>query len=614
MEKIPVIEIRLSHADHLSELQKQELSNVLEDAYGKVMHSLQERKFWCNDVEKIIVTNNYQSDIVAQAKEWGIPVSLSANKEYIGISKALYNLDPENPKWHLFFPLILLPSNPDWMASVLIIYLTPYSQLILPESLHPYLGRRLPASGFKNFVSLAVSGLCPAMYTRRLLKLVLDKKMEIVDDQALFNLFARKLKKGLYDYNATPDNDHLWALWESVYSGMYNLLLRCIDIYTRDGMVSFEDQTLNEIVNRILSEVDNITTCFVENKECTYELFEQGLIDFLGHFRVEIRDTDMMDAMHIHLDKNPKDYFRNLLVETEPRFVCFMDILGFSQMIEDYENNDLSTVLQDIQKAFKKAISVLNFQANDEKSQEFLQYLEYKTFSDNICISLPYFDNETDFLANFNLMITFVRGLQYALMTLGFFTRGGLTIGSYYSDQNMIFSKGLVDAYLLETKKAVYPRIIISDKIISKISGYNSVSVKFYNLEGAIIIDKGLHCVNPFLFLTDTTQMIASLFNPELYGVDNDDPLSIMLKNITSNLGGLLQRQLMETVPDDEVQMQTIIDHVLERKERFRNDRRTLAKYLWVELLTKWKGDKTDSKRFSYFSMPKKTAKKNQMV
>jgi len=607
MEFSTIVEIRIGHTDHVTDDQRQAFEAILKDAYEKVMLSLQKQGIWCKDIEKVVVTNNYREDVFAQAKEWDIPVTLSANKEYIGVAKALYNHDPENPKWQLFFPSILLPSNPDWLASVLTVYLSPFSQMILPQSLRQYLGRKLPAYGFKHFTSLTLSGLCPAIHTQQLRNLVLNTEIVTVEPQGLFNLFARKLKRGLYRYNANPDKDQLWLFWEDTYAAMYNLLLRSVDIFVRDGKIIFEDKVVTEIVNRILMEVAKITDSFTKGNEYTYDAFEKGLIDFLSYFRIEITDTHLEDSFYIHLDKNPKDYFKNLLVDTEPRIVCFMDILGFSQMIEDYEQNDLSTVLQDIQKAFKNAISVLNYQAGDAKSQEFLQYLEYKTFSDNICISLPYFDNETDFLANLNLMVTFVRGLQYALMTLGFFTRGGLTIGSYYSDQNMIFSKALVDAYHLESKKAVYPRVLIADNIIEKLVAYKPASVKFFSLESSIIRDKKLYCINPFMLMKDTSQMIVNLFNPDLYGVDSDsEPLIGILKTMTSHLGDMLQNQLIEAIPEDDMQLQTIIDYVNDRKVQFRNDRRAWAKYLWVEMLIAWKNGQIDSKRFSHFTMPDK--------
>lgn len=60
-------------------------------------------------------------------------------------------------------------------------------------------------------------------------------------------------------------------------------------------------------------------------------------------------------------------------------------------------------------------------------------------------------------------------GYQNLLMSHGFFTRGAVTIGSHYSDDNLIFSGGLVEAYNLETKVSKYPRIIASTGLMKKV-------------------------------------------------------------------------------------------------------------------------------------------------
>jgi len=131
----------------------------------------------------------------------------------------------------------------------------------------------------------------------------------------------------------------------------------------------------------------------------------------------------------------------------------FLDILGFSNIIEDYDTSYFSTSLQDLQESFVLTIETLlnNKSLSDTDT---MKYLEYQTFSDNVCISVPFFNNERDFLHNFNIIVSFVRGFQEIMMTKGFFLRGGISTGSYFADDNMIFSKGLVNAYQLESKKS----------------------------------------------------------------------------------------------------------------------------------------------------------------
>ena len=128
-------------------------------------------------------------------------------------------------------------------------------------------------------------------------------------------------------------------------------------------------------------------------------------------------EEETSDGFHIRLTKDPKNYFIGALVETEPRIVCFMDILGFSDLINEYDEDITSTLLQDIQESFSLAQTYL-LDNKLQKNKDVIRHLKYQTFSDNICISIPYFDYENDFLSNFNLLATYVRGFQLIMMKL----------------------------------------------------------------------------------------------------------------------------------------------------------------------------------------------------
>lgn len=154
-------------------------------------------------------------------------------------------------------------------------------------------------------------------------------------------------------------------------------------------------------------------------------LLKEAIKNFTAHFEVFLED-ESKDGFRITLTKNPKDYFIDEIVETEPRIICFMDILGFSELINEYDTDITSTVLQDIQAIFALAKSQL-LENKNLANTEALRHLKYQTFSDNICISIPYFDNENDFLTNFNILSVYVRGFQLIMMSKGIYMRGGIS-------------------------------------------------------------------------------------------------------------------------------------------------------------------------------------------
>src|SRR5690606_27307173 len=62
-----------------------------------------------------------------------------------------------------------------------------------------------------------------------------------------------------------------------------------------------------------------------------------------------------------------------------------------------------------------------------------------------------------------------VKKYQFSLFKNNILCRGGISIGKHFSDESFIFSEGLIDAYYLESQKAITPRIIISNDLIDLI-------------------------------------------------------------------------------------------------------------------------------------------------
>lgn len=156
---------------------------------------------------------------------------------------------------------------------------------------------------------------------------------------------------------------------------------------------------------------------------------------------------------------------------TTTKIIAFVDILGFSKMIEDYDNGN-HQILENLIYAMNNAGGFIKAipQENNEFAFNFRDCIEAKLFSDCLCVSVPLeFDNKYNtynLYDQFWFFYQYLSGYQILLMEKGIFTRGAITIGSYYSDENIIFSGGLVEAYNLESKVANYPRIIISKKLL----------------------------------------------------------------------------------------------------------------------------------------------------
>lgn len=167
----------------------------------------------------------------------------------------------------------------------------------------------------------------------------------------------------------------------------------------------------------------------------------------------------------------------NTSLENRPKecFVAFIDILGFKDFVNK-ENGDGAQLLL-IKNAITKATELLNSRKNESDNIYNFWYKEFivKSFSDCFCFSVPLeFDSGSkDYEQNFIAFYSWLMVFYNELFKLGYLCRGGITQGWHYVDKDMIFSKGLVEAYILESKKAIYPMIMVSDILIKKIKSSN---------------------------------------------------------------------------------------------------------------------------------------------
>ena len=171
----------------------------------------------------------------------------------------------------------------------------------------------------------------------------------------------------------------------------------------------------------------------------------------------------------------------------ENRYVAFLDILGFKKTVQkekfDYIN-DIIKIFENLRKENynKKRMGKVSIGA------------EISLFSDSLIISYPEKDNVTK---NDNLfyLVDDINMLQCDLAFKEVLLRGVITKGELYHKKSICFGEALLEAIKLE-ESAVYPRIILSEKILNdaitnnlekdkKYSQYNtfeSEAVDFYKI------------------------------------------------------------------------------------------------------------------------------------
>jgi hypothetical protein len=82
-------------------------------------------------------------------------------------------------------------------------------------------------------------------------------------------------------------------------------------------------------------------------------------------------------------------------------------------------------------------------------------------FSDTLVLAAPVVSPEDEAAAVDGLVLQAAL-LQLNLLSSGFFVRGGLTLGLFHIRDGLIFGPALADAYELESRHAVHPRVVLS--------------------------------------------------------------------------------------------------------------------------------------------------------
>lgn len=184
----------------------------------------------------------------------------------------------------------------------------------------------------------------------------------------------------------------------------------------------------------------------------------------------------------------------------ESKYCAFIDILGFKDKIaSNFEEakqfycrfmNRLKSI-DNILLEMRKKDTLLSSKQSD---------IEFAIFSDSVII---YGQDYRDLLFRLSNITSW-------LNSFGYFFRGGIGYGKHFSDISptnyLIVSEGLVQAAIIESQKAVFPRIVINNIALDAILSNNEIN--YQTIADFFIQDKNdLWFINPFFLNCDITDI-----------------------------------------------------------------------------------------------------------
>jgi len=144
----------------------------------------------------------------------------------------------------------------------------------------------------------------------------------------------------------------------------------------------------------------------------------------------------------------------------QDRVVCFLDFLGFRSQIAQTVDARGADVQEEIDR-IATAIAALR-KMTDLDDPQARPGAEVTQFSDSVVISF----NATDESGVFYILLSLLH-TQMSLAHHGILCRGAVARGKLIHTGSTLFGPAMNRAYELETKAAIYPRVILDDGIVS---------------------------------------------------------------------------------------------------------------------------------------------------
>ena len=190
-----------------------------------------------------------------------------------------------------------------------------------------------------------------------------------------------------------------------------------------------------------------------------YHATSSGHVEFTDEEEAEadLREAKWLEEAPLRKKQEEEDHRKEeefiASLKYETRYVGFFDILGWSDAIKNSVHNI------EMQKKLGLAVSTMrsHLEMNEWKKQygPWSGDAQIVHFSDSLVVS-----TSADYAGKYEI-ISILSFLSDVLLQYGFLLRGGITKGEIYHKDSSVFRPALNRAYELESKNAVYPRVIL---------------------------------------------------------------------------------------------------------------------------------------------------------
>jgi len=246
-------------------------------------------------------------------------------------------------------------------------------------------------------------------------------------------------------------------------------------------------------------------------------------------------------------------------------YVAFLDVLGFKNLIYSNKKADKNKV--------ESYFGIVNSAIDYLKTIDAKRDIGSIVISDSIILSVPFGNSKQENIEKLKQLSIAIALIQFALSVKDIWLRGAISFGDTYfdKDNNQVVGEAYINAYLLEEKLAITPRVILDNKILKELK-FKSAALLIKEINNVQVNNWGVD----ILYDWDNVKNSSIL-------LEKDIPLFIDYLDFTTSF-------LEEGYIDD------IIENI---ENNMYNNTNLYKKFKWVStyVLTKLDEDYKDVKR-----------------
>jgi hypothetical protein len=546
-------------------------------AIHKILEKGEQEGFLSPHLSEIIVSDTYLEDWKQIAERWNLHSKLSEEAEYVSVGKLCFNKQNDDPKYILLFhPTVF--GDAGYVDQFYTFMLSILAEDSLPaelESLHEYRFQTPP----KELAKVFFSGIFQTWYSySRMQSEGRQKQAPPISPRNLVAPFKRKVKRLHWQHQADLN-------FEVCVMTFFAILLRLLTQAMEASFYNVDYREYGEFqepIGQFVIRFHDEALKILKGEDYSLDFLQQSIIDIsqLCFFKITENPYDIKVA------DTPKNLFRDL-IDTHQRIVAFVDILGFSELIKQYDENGNVVLLRDLKEALDTSIEEMQKLTTRDEEE-----VEVKLFSDCLCLSAAWFDNDYDFAYQFSRLMLGIKTYQLRMLLKGYLVRGGISMGSYYSDNNMIFSGALVEAANFEKYCTTQPnptgrsgvrspRILVSPRILTKLTGSTIHKTMAYYYKASLVKDNadGEIFLNPLL----DTDISKAIYNDALESLKTRSPeLYEASRKAVEVINTALSKKASDSIYDE------IIGVLGKNIEQTSDNVGVAEKYRWTRAFIDW--------------------------